>query len=109
MDNIDKEGNEVDSEGDHDYGEEGEFEMDEETIKKLREQGYEIHGDDGEEPEEADYGSDYGDEEDGEGDDDGYGDEEYDDEDSEEGAGNGIGKRGARDTEEGGANKKSKK
>ncbi len=74
---MNKDGEEIQSEGSDDYGdEEGEEEFDEETVKRLREQGYVLPGDDddGEDFEDDIYGD-----EDAEDDD--YGDE---DEESEE-------------------------
>lgn len=85
MDGYDKDGNEVLSDDEEDYdeegddGEDGEEEIDEETFKKLREEALAR----GEEFPEYDDEEDYGDEE---GEDD-YGDEDDDDDDDEEGVG----------------------
>ena len=80
LDGLDKDGNEVDSMGD-DFGEEGEAEMeelDEETLKKLREQGFAV-ADDEDYDDEEDFDDDG---EEGE-DDESYGDEEGDEESEE--------------------------
>ncbi len=81
LDGLNKEGDEVLSDDDLSYGdeEEGEGEIDEETLKKLKEQGYDLQGDnDDDEDDEFDQ---YGDEEEGEDD---LNDDDYDDEDDEE-------------------------
>ena len=64
----------------YDDEEDGEGEIDEETLKKLKEQGYDLQGGDDEEEDENDL---YGDEEDGEDD---FNDDEddYDDEDEDD-------------------------
>jgi hypothetical protein len=79
LDGLDKDGNEVDSMDD--FGEEGEAEMeelDEETLKKLREQGFAV-ADDEDYDDEEDFDDDG---EEGE-DDESYGDEEGDEESEE--------------------------
>lgn len=80
LDGNDKEGNEVDSvEEDYDDEEDGEMEeIDEETLKKMREQGFDLADDDEE------YGEEFLDD-DEEGEDEDYGDEDgEDDEEAEE-------------------------
>jgi len=72
------------SEDDNSYGDEedGEGEIDEETLKKLKEQGYDLQGGDNDDDEDDEFDQ-YGDEEEGE-DDFNEDDEDYDDEDDEE-------------------------
>ncbi len=71
------------SEDDLDYGDEedGEGEMDEETIKELKERGYDLGVGDDDEDDEFDQ---YGDEEEGEDDFNDDEDDDYDDEDDED-------------------------
>lgn len=79
LDGKNKEGEEVDSiDGSEDYGEEGEAEIDEETMKKLREQGFALAEDGEDDLDDEEYGEDMfgGDDEDGE--------DEGDDDESEE-------------------------
>jgi segregation and condensation protein B len=84
LDGLNQEGDEMLSEEDDlDYGDEedGEGEIDEETLKKLQEQGYDVQGDD-DEDEEFDQ---YGDEEEGEDDfNEDEDDDDYDDEDDDD-------------------------
>ena len=72
----------MDSEGslEDDYGEEGEAELDEEEIQKLRALGYALPDEDGDDDEEGEYDQ-FDDDEDNE---DEFDDDEYGDEDEED-------------------------